>query len=233
MMLVSLVLQDMREGLLNMNRAYKVIKEMGELFDENSFLCIDEDTQDAILIDPSTEKFTKIIDEQNLTLRAILITHAHIDHIFAVDYYSQKYDVPVYLHKDEKRKLKNPELNLSSQMYEPFYVESDALAINEREGIIELPSFAIEYELMPGHSEGNLQFHLLDSNIYFIGDVAFKDSIGRFDLPGSNARAHYDSLMKVGKLPSDAIIYSGHGSKFTVDDLEQNAVYQQFIQSGM
>lgn len=229
-MLVLLVQQDMREELQDMINTYRVEKFLGELYEENSYLCIHTETNDAIIIDPATEQIASYVQKHNIKVQAILVTHAHADHILAVDYYVEKYGVPVYAHQTEARKFADPELNLSVR-YDGVGISIYAKAI-ELKGVhstITLPSFTIEYFLLPGHSQGNLMYHIPQTKMYFVGDSVFSDSIGRYDLPGSDLKAHVHALKKFETLPQDSKIYSGHGPIFRVKDLAKNDIYQRFV----
>jgi glyoxylase-like metal-dependent hydrolase (beta-lactamase superfamily II) len=201
---------------------------------ERTYLCINLKTNDAVLIDPSTIEMDKIIELNNYNVRAILLTHGHFDHIFSVDYYAQKYNVPVYIHALEKDKLTDPTLHLGAYSgHKSFIVETLPKVLKGGNSIIKIEGFTFIYFLAPGHSVGNTIFNIEHTNIYFVGDSVFKDSIGRYDLPGSNAKEHLFALRKYQDLPAKSKLYPGHGKSFYVEELSENEVYQRFIQLGV
>ncbi|MGL5042076.1 MAG: MBL fold metallo-hydrolase [Culicoidibacterales bacterium] len=213
---------------------YRIESFISELAGERTYLCINTETNDAIIVDPSTLTLDKVVEGNKYKIRAILVTHGHFDHIFNVDYYEQKYNVPVYIHELEKAKLTDPSLHLGSYSgFETFIVEATPIILKGGSSVIEIEGFPITYFLAPGHSVGNTVFMISDSNIYFVGDSVFKDSIGRYDLPGSNAKDHLFALRKYQELPAKSKIYPGHGKAFYVEELAENEVYQRFIQLGI
>ena len=233
-MLELLVQQDMQEVLQYMTKRYEIIQKTGELFEQNSFLCIDLEQNVGVLIDPATEAFTEVLETRSITLAAVILTHGHIDHIYKVDYYAEKYNVPVYIHQLEVQKLQRPEMNLSAQMMAtPFVVATKPVALTGNKGTIPLDKMDVTYEVRAGDSEGNIMLRIADTNICFVGDSVFKDSIGRYDLPGSNTRAHHDALTLLLEQDPKDILYSGHGPKTTVANLATNMVLQQFLKYGM
>ncbi|GBU10961.1 hypothetical protein AwErysi_05770 [Erysipelotrichaceae bacterium] len=214
--------------------SYEVIKFIGDLYEENTYICIHKPSKKVVVIDPGTDMAIQYICDNNLEVEAILLTHGHIDHILKTDSYVEKFNTPVYIHVLEKRKLTDPALHLGSLGgFENFTVSAKPITFKGANGLLHLPNFAIEFFLAPGHSEGNTIFHIVDTNSYFVGDSVFKDSIGRYDLPGSNARDHLFALKKMTTLPQHAKLYSGHGGIFRVSDLEKNEVFQRFIDIGM
>lgn len=229
-MLELLELLVMREDFLFMNKNYSVEKIISEVAAENTYLCINTETNEGILIDPATLAVDKKIVEHNVDVQAIFLTHAHFDHILEVDFFAKKYDVPVYIHENEKKKLTDPKLHLGPPT---FIVETIPHIFKGGNSTITVSGFPIEYFLAPGHSEGNSLIHIQNTNIYFVGDSVFEDSIGRYDFPGSNTKDHVFALRKFQDLAPEMKLYPGHGKAFYVSALEKNEVYQRFIKLGM
>ncbi|GBF12616.1 MBL fold metallo-hydrolase [Tepidibacillus infernus] len=185
-------------------------------FQMNSYLLIEG--KDAILIDVGFDPFSieKFIKEKELTLKAILLTHAHLDHIGGLEQIRERFKVPVYLHQEEKEWLSSPQLN-GSEIF-PFFGEvkckpADVLLCDLDS--LEIESFFIEVIHTPGHTPGGISYYL--KPFLFSGDTLFKESIGRTDLKGGN----YDQLLKsihekLFTLPDETVVYPGHGEKTTI-----------------
>lgn len=223
------VMQEVLQHMSNL----EIIRKVETTAGENTYLCINTETKDAILIDPSTREIEKAILENECQLQAIVLTHAHFDHILEVDYFANTYDIPVYVHALEARKLSDPMLNLSAQMYQPIIVDAKPTILNGQEGSFEIEGFQLKYEVRDGHSEGNLMIQVNNEPIYFVGDSIFATSIGRYDLPGSDARAHHASLTKFVEEQRDGTFYSGHDLPFTKEDMKNNPVLSQFLAYGV
>ena len=211
----------------------EVMKFLGDMYGENTYLCINKDTQQAILIDPGT-KNANIYLEKNpqVKLGAILLTHGHSDHILYTDFYAQTYQIPIYIHTIDADKLNNPAKNLST-MSGAFAITTKPVTFAGNSGVLTIDDFCFEYQLAAGHSAGQVVYHLVETQIYFVGDTVFEDSIGRYDLPDSNGKAHYDTLNWINTLPENSKLYPGHGRIFLKNTLTSNPVFQMFIHMGV
>ncbi len=186
-------------------------------FQENTWYVVSSQTNEGILIDPGEDlyKIEALFAETNSDPVAILNTHAHIDHIGAVQRLQQKYDLPFYLHRDDQFLLEQ-------------YPEQAALFGVKMQGIPDVTRFLeegseqigdIEVRLLhtPGHSPGSVSF--LIGNDLFSGDALFSGSIGRTDLPGGD----YDELIrsiqqKLLPLGDQVIVHAGHGPDTTIGE---------------
>ena len=185
-------------------------------FAMNAYMIYNMKTQDAILIDPGSESDRIIahVQEKGVRLISILNTHCHIDHVAELAFVQNHFNVPFYIHKEEKPLLEGLE-----EQGAFFGIETKGIpdvAGNLSEGdTIQLGDIAGRVLHTPGHSPGSISFHL--DNHLFVGDCIFMDSIGRTDLYKGN----YDQLIKSIKekiftLPDDTILYPGHGPTTTV-----------------
>lgn len=174
----------------------------------------------CVIIDPSGEpdKIIHNISESNLTPKAILLTHAHFDHIGALDTIRKKYNIEVYLHEKESEWLKNPALNRSSI----FFGNEGAISTEDpeqllSEGKIQIGAFTIDVLHTPGHSPGSVTFIFEDEPFIVSGDVLFQQGIGRTDLPeGSLEQLAQSIVTKLYSLPDDFTVYPGHGMNTTI-----------------
>jgi hydroxyacylglutathione hydrolase len=173
----------------------------------------------CIIFDPGSEgkKLVDYIEKQGLTPLAILLTHAHFDHIGAVDDVRNKWNVPVYIHQNEQDWLGNPLLNGS------YYFMGEEVRVKEAQHVLthekklEIGEFILQVLETPGHSPGSVSYYCEEVEAVFSGDALFAGSIGRTDLPGGNhtqlLRSIHDKLLQ---LPEETIVLSGHGPETTI-----------------
>ena len=168
-------------------------------------------------------KIIKKLNQINKTLKAILLTHAHYDHIGALDNIIEKYQVPVYMSKDEFDFLTDPDKNGSSKFtqYGLSKIESHANPLSLSEGPAEIEGFKFKVLHTPGHSPGSLSFVFNDFAV--VGDTLFKNGIGRTDLYKGDYETLIDSIKdKLFELEGDMPLFPGHGPYTTVDDEQLN-----------
>jgi glyoxylase-like metal-dependent hydrolase (beta-lactamase superfamily II) len=196
----------------------KVLSRTVGAFRENTYLVVDEASGDAVLIDPGDEpeEIIPMIDASGAALRAIWLTHAHLDHIGAISAIRRRFgDLPVHLHA------------LDRPVYESaaFFAESYGLPFEQPEpanaeladgGVVHAGALAFDVIHAPGHSPGHVVFH--GNGVLLGGDVLFAGSIGRTDLPLANPEHMQQSLAKLVALPAATIVYPGHGDATTIAD---------------
>jgi len=164
------------------------------------------------------------LKKKNLKPAAILLTHAHFDHIGAVDELRERYSVPVYLHHLEKDWLGKPNLNGSGKYAAlPDYRINDADILLTQEKHLKIGSFQMDIFHTPGHSPGRVSFLFGTEGFAIVGDTLFRGSIGRTDLmDGSEQKllkSIQDSLLT---LPEHMILYPGHGPETTPEQEMKN-----------
>lgn len=183
----------------------------------NAYLLYSDNENKAIIIDPGSNPNALIRRIENIEIEAIVLTHAHFDHIAGVDQIRKLKNCPVYLHPLESEWLTNPKLNGSlmwPDVTEP--IVTDAAEYDLQEGqTLKLVGEQFKVYHTPGHSPGSVS--LLCSNYLFGGDVLFKLGVGRTDLPGGREVDLYNSIRsKLFKLSDDVVVYPGHGPKTTI-----------------
>lgn len=175
---------------------------------------------ECLIIDPGSEsqKIFSFVNEHKLKPVAVLLTHAHYDHIGAVDEVRNKWNIPVYIHKKEQDWLVDPLLNLSART--PF---SDEIVLKRAdevitgEGDLSIGSFKLKVFETPGHSPGSVSYYVESEQLIFSGDALFEGSIGRTDLPGGNHEILIKSIHnKLLVLPEETLVLSGHGRETTI-----------------
>ncbi|RSL30948.1 MBL fold metallo-hydrolase [Salibacterium salarium] len=178
------------------------------------------DNQEAVIIDPGgdAEYLQQWLENRNLHPAAILLTHAHFDHIGAVEQIRQTFDIDVYLHEKEREWLTDPEKNGAALFLGDSTISSaEADHHINQEGELVVGPFTFQVYETPGHSPGSISFYHPESETVFSGDVLFSGGIGRTDLPGGN----HDELLKVIhdkllELPEDTYVACGHGPYTTI-----------------
>ena len=190
-------------------------------FSENTYV-VYNDQKSAFIIDPGnvhdfeTVALKNFITEKELKIKGILLTHAHIDHVFGLQWAIDEYKVPVYLHENEKEMLeRNP---MTARNYGFFFkpVEAELQFLNEGD-TISLDDENLKVYFVPGHAPGHLAFHHEKQNFAISGDVLFEGSIGRTDLYKGDFEQLLNSIQtKLFVLPEETAIYSGHGNETTI-----------------
>lgn len=171
----------------------------------------------GIIIDPGMNPKSLLKRIEGMHVEAILLTHAHFDHMGGVDEVRKAAGCPVYIHDLEADWLTDPKKNGSTRWEDvtpPLSTDPAEFALAEGQTLKMIgQSFRVMHT--PGHSPGSVSF--LCGNHLFSGDVLFKLSVGRTDLPGGRERDLYDSIRtKLYKLSPEVIVYSGHGGRTTI-----------------
>ncbi|MBA2941990.1 MBL fold metallo-hydrolase [Paenibacillus sp. CGMCC 1.16610] len=192
----------------------------------NAYLLSDPETKKGIIIDPGMNPKSLIKKIADLEIEAILLTHAHFDHIGGVDEIRKLKKCPVYIHDLEADWLTNPKKNGSTRWPElGVLIETEPAEYALDEGqTLEFLGIKLKVFHTPGHSPGSVSF-LYDKHL-FSGDVLFKLSVGRTDLPGGDNNELLDSIQdKLFLLEDDTIVYPGHGGKTTIGFEKDNNPY--------
>ena len=163
----------------------------------------------ALVIDPGDifPKLSIILKEKQAELDAVLLTHAHFDHIGGVDALVKEFSVPVYLHPAEFSFLNDVQLNASQSFYQNIHCHANPKEL--KEGLQTIGNFDIQVKFTPGHSAGSVTFCLEDC--LFTGDTLFQGSVGRMDLPTGNVLQMNNSIAYFKSLDDSLKVYPGHG----------------------
>jgi len=188
---------------------------------ENTYIVYNEQ-KDCCIIDPGCyfpaeeDTLKQFITDQQLRPKYLLNTHCHLDHVFGNRYVHDTWQLPLYLHPKEVLVLEyapksGERWNLPFRNYEGpfnFLKESDIITIGNDK---------LEVLFAPGHSPGHICFYCRDQQFVIGGDVLFKMSIGRTDLPGGDHELLLKSIReKLFVLPDEVKIYPGHGEPTTI-----------------
>ncbi len=184
----------------------------------NCYIISDEE-KNCLIFDPGEEsaKIEALIKKKNFKPPAILLTHAHFDHIGAVDEIRERYGVPVYLHHLEKEWLSRPNLNGSGKYAAvPDYRIKDADQLVTDENTLQIGSFKMDLFHTPGHSPGSVSYSFGTEGFAIVGDTIFRGSIGRTDLIDGSKKKLLRSIQEsLLTLPEQMILYPGHGPETT------------------
>ncbi|MDQ1097440.1 MULTISPECIES: MBL fold metallo-hydrolase [Chryseobacterium] len=199
---------------------------------ENTYILYNEH-KNAWLIDPgnSNEQETKAIEnfisENGLTIRKILLTHAHIDHVLGLQWAFDTFKVPVVIHQQDKEILDMFQISGMRFGMNLNHIKVDLEYINEGDEL-DLDGEAFIVYHVPGHSPGSIVYHNKNQKFMISGDVLFEGSIGRTDLYKGN----YEQLIsgiknKLFILDDETQVFSGHGNPTTIGFEKQ---YNPFLQ---
>ena len=194
-------------------------------FGENMYILWDESSREAVVVDPGMmrdaerEMVAKFIDEHNLSVKHILLTHLHVDHITSARWLADKTGADVcgsslddQLGQELPEQVAHFRVNME---VEPLTVDRN-LADGDT---IPLGEETIQVLHVPGHSPGGLAFYLPQSALLISGDTIFNGSVGRTDLWGGDMAQLINSIReKILTLPDETVIASGHGPTTTIAD---------------
>lgn len=170
----------------------------------------------AVAVDPGhpDDRLLRQIDDWGEGLAAILLTHAHLDHVAGVPALMDAHPVPLYLHPDDRPLYDAaPDQAASFGIRLPDLPDPDRAL--EADSVLEVADIALDVHHTPGHSPGHVIFRVED--VCFVGDCVFAGSIGRTDLPGGDAETLLRSIREhILSLPSDTTLHPGHGPRTTV-----------------
>jgi glyoxylase-like metal-dependent hydrolase (beta-lactamase superfamily II) len=188
---------------------------------ENTYLLYNEQ-KECMIIDPGCyyneerETLASFIGSNALTPRLLLNTHCHLDHVFGNKWVAEKYGLKLHLHEKEKSVLDYaPTSGLMWNL--PFdNYKGDVLYVREKDTIT-LGEDKLEVLFTPGHSPGSVAFYCKRQQFIIGGDVLFRTSIGRTDLPGGDHHTLLNSIRtELFVLPDETVVYPGHGEQTTI-----------------
>lgn len=203
--------------------------EVGPLL-VNCYVVYDEMTRNGLVIDPGDEPdlITDFLNEEGLNIRHIICTHGHFDHIGAVKELKEHTGAKIILHESDLNIYRNSP-HIAMQFFgiqiEP-QPEPEILIKNENN----LNAFEKEIKIIhtPGHSPGSISIYI--NGYLFTGDTLFAGSVGRTDLYGGSMEQLLNSLRKIASLPSDTVIFPGHGPKTKLEiEKKSNPFYHEIF----
>lgn len=186
------------------------------MIEENCYII--HQGQDALIVDPGdeTSKIKNEIEELNVRPLAVILTHAHYDHIGALEDIRTDYSIPVYISENEQDWLSDPQKNLS--VYSTHEIKArPADYLFKPEETVTIGPFTFNVRPTPGHSPGGVSFIFQEDNLAIVGDALFRGSVGRTDLPGSEPEKLLPSIRReLFSLPDDTVVHPGHGLETSI-----------------
>lgn len=202
-------------------------------FPNNLYLLIDQKAREVIVIDPSIDSdaaITRIqeLEKEGITLKAIWNTHGHLDHVYDNERWKELFPVPISMHQDDVFLLEHlreqaiwlglPQVNPVTP--DQFFEDGQTVSIGHH---------TAQVLHTPGHSPGSVSLYFADEKIVFVGDVLFRGSVGRTDLPGCSSAQLQESLQRLAALPADTRVLTGHGEETTIADELATNPYLEFL----
>jgi glyoxylase-like metal-dependent hydrolase (beta-lactamase superfamily II) len=189
----------------------------------------DEQTREALVVDPGDEitRILQVLKRHGLTVKGIVITHAHIDHIGGAQKLKKATGAPVYMNPNDAELQKMMEVQAGWLGVEtPDAVEIDSPAMDGGKLVVGATEFHVLHT--PGHTQGSISLWIPSEGKLVAGDTLFRDSIGRTDLPGGDSRQILRSIhQKLLPLPEETVVIPGHGEKTTLGREKQ---FNPFLQ---
>jgi hydroxyacylglutathione hydrolase len=188
---------------------------------ENTYIVYNEQL-DCCIIDPGCyfpaeeDTLKQFITDQHLRPKYLLNTHCHLDHVFGNRYVHETWQLPLYLHPKEVLVLEHAPKS-GERWSMPFRNYEGPFNFLQEGDIISIGNDKLEVLFAPGHSPGHICFYCRDQQFVIGGDVLFKMSIGRTDLPGGDHQMLLKNIReKLFVLPDEVKIYPGHGEPTTI-----------------
>jgi hydroxyacylglutathione hydrolase len=201
-------------------------------FQENCYVIGDEETGAGAIVDPGDEaaRIALAVEQTNLDIAQVLITHAHIDHVGAVAALADEYGCPVLMHAEAEPMLE--QLPTQAMM---MGLKFGKVPIVDRhiqdEEVIEVGGLELRSLFTPGHAPGHLAFYVESEGLVLSGDALFAGSVGRVDLPGGSMEVLMRSIEeRLLTLPDETVVYSGHGPETTIGN---ERAHNPFLQGGL
>jgi hydroxyacylglutathione hydrolase len=189
----------------------------------------DENSGEAIVVDPGDEiqRIRQILERHHLTVKQIIITHAHIDHIAGAAKLKALTGAPVLYNPNDLPLVKMMDMQAGWLGTPTPEVQPPDDALEDGR-VISITGLSGQILHTPGHTEGSVCLHIPEQNLLIAGDTLFAGSVGRTDLPGGDGRTLIRSIhSKLMTLPEETIVVPGHGPNTTIGGEKENNPFLQ------
>jgi glyoxylase-like metal-dependent hydrolase (beta-lactamase superfamily II) len=175
------------------------------------------------------KELENFIEHNELTPLAILNTHAHLDHVLGNQFCANRFNVPIYLHKEDQKTLKMVESYAHVYGFEAYKCSPEPEFELEHGNSLKFEDIELKVFHTPGHCPGHVVFYSESNKFVINGDVLFQGSFGRVDLPGGDLETLKKSIFEtMFKLPDETTVYCGHGPETTIGREKQFNYIHQF-----
>ncbi len=201
-------------------------------FQENCYVIGDEETATGAVVDPGDEaaRIALAVEQTNLEIGQLLITHAHIDHVGAVAALVDEYACPVLMHAEAEPMLKQLPTQALMMGLKFGKVPTVDRYVGDEE-VLEVGGLKLKSLYTPGHAPGHLAFYLESEALVLSGDALFAGSVGRTDLFGGSMDVLMQSINeRLLTLPDETRVYPGHGPQTTIGDERR---HNPFLRGGL
>ena len=183
----------------------------------NCYFLYQENEKKIIVVDPADkgDYLYNAFKEAGFEVAAILLTHAHFDHIWGCNKLRELSGAQVFAWEEEKEVCESAKLNVSEDVGRPYTVTVDWYLRDGEKVTIEGMEFTVIGT--PGHTQGSCCYYFEEANMLISGDTLFEESVGRTDLPTGSMSTLVRSVKdKLFELPDDVVVYPGHGDSTTI-----------------
>ncbi len=182
---------------------------------------VGESEGEVMVIDPGSETMDEVIDfvrDHHLSVKYIVNTHAHFDHVIGNDSLRRHFGVPLFIHEmDLDLLLQLP--NVTQRVFGKSVASNPPDQFLHENDIIKVGAYRFRVLETPGHTPGGICLYAEQEGVLLTGDTLFAGTIGRTDLPGGNASQLFQSLKeKLWPLPDEVVIYPGHEEESTIGE---------------
>jgi glyoxylase-like metal-dependent hydrolase (beta-lactamase superfamily II) len=190
-------------------------------FQENTVIL--HDGQSCVIIDPGCytkaeqDELTSYVNDNNLNVEALLLTHAHLDHVFGCDFILKTYDVDFYMHEKDIFTLEMGQRSADMYGIPRFIQPPTPNKLLKGDEVLKFGEIELKVLFTPGHCVGHVVYYNATHSFVINGDVLFAGSFGRYDLPGGDLETLKRSIFDVMfNLPEETVVYCGHGPETTI-----------------
>jgi len=215
-----------------------VLSYPAPMFATNCWVIAASEGSECLIVDPGmpdiSAEISMIVEEHNLKPVAALLTHGHLDHTFSIKPLADGYEIPTYIHSEDRRFVANPEglhgAQFNDQLRGMTFAEPNDVRELRNEQVLDLLGMKVKAIHSPGHTKGSLMY-LLNEEILISGDVLFAGSVGRTDLPTGSQKEMVETLKrKVLPLDDSIRVLTGHGPETTIKFERKNNPYLKELQ---
>lgn len=186
---------------------------------------IETENKNAVAVDTGADfqKISDFLEGKNLSLKKILLTHGHFDHIGAVQKLCEKYNCEVFVHELDAHMLRSRYASLADAINNGEFDNVESYSTVKNGDIISVDELDFEVIHTPGHTKGGVCYKC--ENSLFTGDTLFRLSMGRTDFPSGSMSDMFESLKKLGELEGDFEVLPGHNEPSTLSFERKNNPY--------